>query len=262
VTGPDDYATDHRAVWELIPWLVNGSATAEERRLALAHLAQCEACSDEVARQEALRAAIAGARLVTDARDAEAVSADAHDGATPESRAALLRLFARIDADVAPPTPAAAPMASVAPAPLATPLPSAAPPRSRGASTALVRGLLAAVIIEAIGLAASGIALLRAPVPGVYRTLSEAPAPVAAGAIRVVFAPATSVDALQSLLLSLRLVIVAGPTPAGVYTLAPSFAGGGSAAPAEAAPATTLAQLRARPEVRFAESLAPPAPQP
>lgn len=117
--------------------------------------------------------------------------------------------------------------------------------RSRGA---WVRWLAAAAVIEGIALAGLIGANLGTAAPP-YRTLSaEAPAP-ASPAIRAVFVADLPLRDLQALLDRARLHIVAGPSEAGVYTLA---------SPTGAPDDTALALLRADPRVRFAEPVAGP----
>ena len=216
----DESLSRHRRAWELIPWLVNGRATAEERRVVEEHLADCQDCREEFEFQSRL---------------GRAMSAETDAVLPADHVPALDRLWQRIDA-------------SAVSAPL---------PRRSGA---LARTLLAAVLIEAIGIAALSAALFtrdtgRDPA-NPYRTLS-APAEAAPRAsIRAVLAPELSLGELQALLGRSRLQIVGGPSEAGVYTLAPL------SARAEDDPQAALAVLRSHPGVRFAEPVdsAPRAP--
>lgn len=206
----DDFSR-HRQAWELIPWLVNGRATAEERRLVEEHLADCADCRAELELQR---------------RIGQAMRAEAAPEPPADHAPALRRLWQRIDAEA---------VAGAAP-----------PPRRAGA---LARALLAAVVIEAVGIAALSAALLdRDAAPrGPYVTLS-APADGAAHAtIRAVLAPELSLDRLRILLGASHLQIVGGPSEAGVYSLAPRSLREDIGTPA------ALAQLRADPGVRFAE---------
>jgi len=84
-----------------------------------------------------------------------------------------------------------------------------------------------------------------------YYTVSS-PAPRAANeAIRAVFAPTLTLAELQDILGQAHLRIVAGPTEAGVYSLAQTSGKGSVSA--------SLALLRSHPTVRFAESIEPEA---
>ena len=112
------------------------------------------------------------------------------------------------------------------------------------------RWLVAAVIIEAIGLVTltmSAERQARAPAPALYQTLSSPAAIARDGAIRAVFATDLRLHDLQDLLSHSQLQIVGGPTEAGVYTLSMT----GSHRSVE----STLADLRARASVRFAEPI-------
>jgi len=209
----DENFSRHRHAWELIPWVVNGRASAVERRAVEEHVADCAGCREELALQARLYGALRG-------------EAPAAAPADPEP--ALRRLWQRIDA--------AAPVA----------------PRRRATSLPLARGLLAAVLIEAVGIAALSAALWsneaargRAPL---YQTLSAPAEGAPRASIRAVLAPTLSLGELEALLGRTHLQIVGGPGDGGVYSLAPLSPRAGSAVQAEA-----LAQLRSHPGVRFAE---------
>lgn len=220
----DDLFSIHRRAWDLIPWVVNGRASSEERRVVEQHLADCGDCREEHEFQLRLHTAMSRApRPDANADSAAAVS--------------LQRLWRRIDGE------------------------DAVPVMRRRASSSFARGLLAAVLIEAVGIAALSAALWTrdSPRPGapLYQTLS-APAEGAAHAtIRAVLAPTLTLGELQALLKQTQLQIVAGPSDAGVYSLAPL------SAHLAAATQPALAQLRMQPGVRFAEPVdtaARPAP--
>lgn len=198
----------HREAWELIPWLVNGRAEAADQQRAERHLASCAACRDELAFQRHLHAALAQDPAVVD---------DPHPG--------LQDLLARIDADE-----------------------RAAPTHRHWPARSLLRGLLAAVLIEALGIVALSTAVWsQNAAQARYRTLTTPAAAMSAATIRVVLTPALRLSELQALLAQTQLQIVGGPSAAGVYSLAPLA--GAVVPPAAAA----LAQLRAHPGVRFAE---------
>jgi len=214
----------HRRAWDLIPWVVNGRASAEERRVVEQHLADCGDCREEHEFQQRLHTAMSRAPQADAAADSAAA-------------ASLQRLWQRIDGEESPPVV------------------------RRRAGGSFARGLLAAVLIEAVGIAALSAALWTRdsprPVTPLYQTLS-APAEGAAHAtIRAVLAPTLTLGELQALLEQAQLQIVAGPSDAGVYSLAPLSAHvATSTEPA-------LTQLRAHPGVRFAEPVdaaARPAP--
>lgn len=207
----DENVSRHRLAWELIPWVVNGRASAGQRRAVEEHLADCADCRDELELQTRLY---------------NAMRSEAETAAPDDHAPSLRRLWQRIDG--------VAPTQS---------------PR-RAAAVSLSRGLLAAVLIEAIGIAALSTALLsrdavreRAPL---YQTLSAPADGAPHAAIRAVLAPTLSVGELEALLARTHLQIVGGPGDAGVYSLAPQ-------SPRAAVGADALAQLRSHPGVRFAE---------
>ncbi|MEO1679702.1 MAG: zf-HC2 domain-containing protein [Pseudomonadota bacterium] len=49
---------DHQAVWEMIPWYLNGTLEDADQRRVAAHLNRCAACRAEVAEQRRLQAVI------------------------------------------------------------------------------------------------------------------------------------------------------------------------------------------------------------
>ena len=222
-----DTSSVHRRAWDLIPWVVNDSAPEAERQAVQAHLESCADCRQELEFQRQLQAAM-GQHSVAE------VDIDARDS--------WLRLRSRLDS-------AAGPAAAV-----------------RGARRHPRRGgrggmswLIAAMVVQAIGLGALGAAWWSRPstpvaVPAgyaaVYRTLSAPEAVVPAATIRVVFAPELTMAQLQAVLASARLQVRAGPNEVGVWTLGP--AGDSNRAATEAA----LRELRASSQVRFAEALA------
>lgn|SRR5579885_694968 len=213
----DDPQALHRQAWDLIPWVVNGSASPEECRLLEAHLTGCRDCREEYEFQRRLWFALSRER----------------EEGTPDPRQALERLWARIDR--MPQNVGA--------------IPARGPRRS---SAAYARGLLLAVIAETAVIAGLSVALwLRPapPAPAAYRTLTQAPAPAKAAIVRAVFEPQLRLEALQGLLTRTGLEIVSGPSAAGVYALAPLP----GAAPTDAEAAA--ARLRADPAVRFAEPI-------
>jgi predicted anti-sigma-YlaC factor YlaD len=200
----------HGETWDLIPWLVNGRAHGPERQRAEAHLRECEACRTELDTQQRLQAAMA-----------QEASLDLLPAAS------LQRLHAKLDAQAA----------------------TGARPQRAARSRSKLRWLVAAVVVESIGLMFMSAALWRQDVPSApYRTVTSAMVGSSAS-IRAVFAPQLPVHELQTLLETSHLKIVAGPSEAGVYSLAlPSAAG-------PRAIESALATLRAHPGVRFAEPI-------
>jgi len=194
--------------WESMPWVLQGSATPEQGEWLQAHLAQCAACRAEYAQQSRLRQALL---LPPD------VSVDANVG--------LGRLLARLD--------------------MPEPQPEPAPLRFGGRPGSwLNRALVAVVLLQALGIGGLGLKLWSADSSPLYRTFSQASAPTAAGAIRVVPDAAMSVADWNALLHALKLKVVDGPNDVGAYTVAP-------ASPASAP--GTLQRLRATRGIRLAE---------
>ena len=221
-----DTSSVHRQAWDLIPWIVNGSAPESEWQAVQAHLESCADCREELEFQRQLHAAMA-------------------QQVTPEIdvRDSWQRLRSRLDMASEPgPAPA-----------------RSARRRSRGIGKAAMPWLIAAMVVQAIGLAALGVAWWSRPVapvalqPGsgaVYRTLSAPDAAPQAATIRVVFAPEITMAQVQAMLAAARLQVRAGPSDVGVWTLGP--ARDSNRAETEAA----LRELRASSQVRFAEALA------
>jgi hypothetical protein len=175
----------------LLPWFINGTLAASDVERVARHLERCAVCRDDVSYERGVRAAM-------------------KDGAANVEyapQAGLERTLSRID-ELTREAPAA----------------SSAPVARTTRRITPTQWLAAAVVVQAIGLGVLGTSLVGRSAPGqppaAYQTLSS-PAPVASGAhIRAVFAPATPVDELRSLLGATRLAIVAGPSEAGVFTLA------------------------------------------
>lgn len=208
-------ALSHRRIWELIPWVVNGSAGAAERQAVEEHLRDCADCRDEYAFQSRLHAGIA----------AETTGAGADD-----AQAGLRRLLARIDADAAATTPGAEPR------------------RFRPGG----RALIAAVVVQAIGLALFAALLLqRERSEARYETLTRAPARAIPAAIRLVPAPALTLAELQAMLAAEKLHVVESNAGGSIYGLA--F----DAVVPPGAVAAAVERLRAHRGVLLAEPIAP-----
>lgn len=206
---------NHQQVWELLAWYVNGTATPEQRRIVDSHLPDCANCRAEHALQRQL-----AAHLHDDRDDQDNALA------VPDPAPGLARLLADIDR----------------PQPRLDQAPSR---QSTGANRRwklAVAALGALAVLETATLATLGIG--RAD----YQTLSSATPERADGrvpTIRLVPASSMSVGELQGVLRRHGLQVVAGPTEAGVYSLAPLQASSDHAA--------ALAGLRATPGVLFAE---------
>jgi hypothetical protein len=217
----------HDDVWHVLPFFVNETLRAQERAAVEAHLAVCAECRAELASQTQVRDTI----VREDVRQESA-------------QASFHQLWDRIVEDEA-----------VAEAHAARALATngrAAP--SRPVAGGAMKWLVAAVIVEGIGLAALGAMTWSnsqsLSAPAAYRTLSTPQTTLSTGQIRAVFSPDLRLGDLQSLLSTSRLSIVGGPTEAGVYTLALDATNGSVD--------NALARLRGSASVRFAEPIAPP----
>ena len=218
---PVDDASVHRRAWEAIPWVVNGSATAEQRHLLDAHLGRCADCRSELAHQRELQSAIASAPPAAAASDADT---------------GLQRLFARIDraSEGDLPAPAVTSRGKV----------------PRTSASGLTAWLAAAVVVEALALALLGVGLMVRPEPAPgYATLSD-DATNRGATIRIVPAPSLRIDDLQRLLQLLNLQVVAGPNSVGAYDLAPQGE--------QPARELQISTLRADPGLRLVEPIDAP----
>lgn len=204
----NDIDQDCARAWDAMPWVLQDTAPPEQGTWLTDHLARCEACRDEFAQQSRLRLALA---LPT--------------GIQLDPEAGLKRLMGRIDAEG----------------------PSEAAPHAR-AGHWLTRALVAAVLVQAVGMGILGAKLWSSDSGHPpYRTLSN-PAPQALpGAIRVVPATGMKLADWNSLLHSLQLEVVNGPNDVGAYTVVPTRT---------STTQDTLRQLRATPGIRLAEPVA------
>jgi len=226
---------NHDDAWHLLPWFVNGSLRREVRHDVDTHLASCADCRSEVALQMKVRDSLSR-----------------EDMRRESTQSSFDQLWARIEAH-GETEPVADDEVTADEAVGSADLDIVPAAKARGTRSAgMPRWLVAAVIVQAIGLVTLGwLTLNDSPrVAADYRTLSS-PAPVAGGGqIRAVFSPDLQLRDLQALLASSELTIVAGPTEAGVYTLA--FTKDKSDIDA------ALAGLRGNPAVRFAEPIGYP----
>ena len=215
----------HPEISELIPWYVNGTIGDLDRQRVDEHLAECGCCRNELASEQ---------------RIAETMSADPSLEYMPA--ASFKRLTARLDR--LPPATA----------------PGSAPPGGSPSLDGVSPDLPSTRSPHAWRLAASlaALALAFGAVPA-YRWMRSNPAGASADyhtvtastprprdeVIRAVFSPTITLVELQAILEEAQLRIVAGPTEAGVYSLAAK-----SSRPV----ASSLALLRRHSAVRFAES--------
>jgi hypothetical protein len=217
----------------LLPWFLTGRLSRADARFVQAHLDSCGSCRDELEQQRRLR---------------DAMQADVTVAYAPQS--GLQRLLSRIDE-----------MERELPAPVVTTMNRAADAATRGPARTQ-RWLTAAVVVQAIGLGLLGSALwwptARDAAAPVFHTLTSAPDDAFTGArIRLVPAPRMTMAGFKTLLESVPASVIAGPTEAGVYTLAMS-ANLGDPAALRAAITQGIERLRAHPEVLLAEPVDDP----
>lgn len=211
MTFPMNTSQDCLRAWEAMPWVLQDSATQEQSEWLKNHLAHCESCRAEFAQQTRLRRAMS---LPSD------IPVDANAG--------LNRLLSRLDAPM--------PQES---------LPFRSRPRS---GNWLARAMVAAVLIQAIGIGVLGAKLLSTGNSPAYHTLSQEPSPVASGAIRVVPDANMTLTDWNALLHSLQLQVVGGPNDVGAYTVVP--------ARSNSATQHTLQKLRGTRGIQLAEPVA------
>ena len=208
ITIPNSKGADCMRAWESMPAVLQERASPHQGEWLKSHVAVCSSCREAFEQQGRLCLALS---LPTD------LPLDAQRG--------LRRLVERIDAAAREAVP--------------TPLPSRA--------GWLQHGLLAAVIIQAVGLSVVAAKLWILEQAPAYRTLSEEPVTAPAGTIRVVPDAAMALTDWNALLHVLRLRVVGGPDAAGAYIVAPMNSA--------ASTAHLLQQLRATHGVRLAEAI-------
>jgi hypothetical protein len=210
----------HLQAWELIPWIVNRSASPAEYRVAQEHLRLCADCRAELAFQRRVQGALSAPQV--DLGDVE-------NG--------WQRLCARLDNDETLPPGRREPD----------------PERAGTSMRATTRWLVAAVVIEAVALGtlstAHRVEGIRSEPPSAYHTLSAPDHVSTAATIRVVLAPGMTLEQLRVLLNAAHLQVVAGPGDAGIWSLAPVTD------TTAAATEETLRELRSNPHVRLAEPI-------
>jgi anti-sigma-K factor RskA len=212
-------AAAHSALTALIPWYVNGTLGEEDRRRLESHLAECVQCRQDLDLERQVHGNIA-----------QQAAVEYLPGPS------LKKLLSRIEGIEAAPAGASLPRARR----------SGSRPRSWSWSW---QGLTAAsVAVTAIAvsvLAVDHFMQHRNSLAPDYRTVTiNTPRPHDE-VIRAVFAADITLVDLQALLDEAQLRIVAGPTEAGVYSLA---------ATGKRPVSVSLALLRGHSSVRFAES--------
>lgn len=218
MSTPQRNEAEHREIWLQIPWYVNDRIDTRQRRRVEAHLRDCDACPAEVRQQRQVH---------------EAMTADSSIEQLPSE--SLNRLRQRLDA-------------AAAPAPLAHPAETARGKWRLNSRPALLAASVAAIAVTVSVAVVASRHEVAAELPDPYFTVSSPVQRPTQEVIRAVFAPTTTLVQLQKILDESGLKIVAGPSEAGVYSLA-------TTRPQPAA--TILSQLRKHAEVSFAESTLP-----
>ena len=191
--------------WDAMPDALQGNLSPRQREWLDGHLACCDACRDQFAQQQRLERAMS-----------------LPPGLQVDMEGGLQRLLARID------TPAV--------------------PEARDSlrhAGWVGRALVAAVLVQAIGLGAMGAKLWSIEPAAAYRTLGDEAPPTPAGSIRLVPEPAMALSEWDALLRENRLRVIAGPNAVGAYTVVASSGTAGRVA--------LLQRLRAHRGVRLAE---------
>jgi hypothetical protein len=217
----------HAEAWALLPWLANGRIAADDREWVEAHVQGCAECRAELASQ----------RLVASQVNRDE-SASPQPVASDEQRS-FNKLWARIEAAESASTPATGTTG------VAVPMPR---------SSRTVRWLAAAVVVQAIGLGVLGLALRGNADDGSdpFKTVTTEDTRLNAPAVRIVFAPETSIGTINTLLTHQGLTIVEGPGRVGNFTaeLSPDAVASGASAD------TVAAVMLKDPNVTFAEPIA------
>lgn len=207
---PSTSGKDCVLAWEVMPHGFQGNLTRQQAGWLDDHMAGCDACREQYAYEQRLQRAMS--------RPA---------GVPMDEEAGLQRLLARIDGPGVPKD-----WTSWRPAGWAE------------------RALVAAVLLQAIGLGVMGSMLWSMDPSPAYRTFSREDAPMPPGSIRLVPDPRIEVADWNELLQVHGLRVVAGPNEAGAYTVAPL---------SDAARRDALVRrLRATDGIRLAEPVASP----
>jgi anti-sigma factor RsiW len=209
MTFPMDSGRDCARAWEAMPWVLQNSAPQEQSDWLENHMAHCDACRAEYAQQKRLRLAVS---LPSD------IPVDANVG--------LRRLLGRLDMPDIQETPMRA--------------------RSGGWVT---RALVAAVLIQAVGISVLGVNAWSTSANTPYRTLSQETSLAIPGAIHVVPDAAMKLADWDALLRTLQLQVVGGPNDVGAYTVVPTSH--------TSTAQQTLQQLRGTKGIRLAEPVNP-----
>lgn len=210
----------HAEAWAMLPWLANGRLHASDREWVEAHLVQCAECRGELEAQRKI---------------ATQIQRDASPDTGSDEQRSFNKLWARIEA-----SEAAAPAAGAV----------ASGPVSRTSRT--VRWLVAAVVVQGVGLALFGFNAMQND-SSRFVTVADAPTErLNAPAVRLVFAANASMADINTLLTHQGLSIVSGPGTSGNFTAELSVDAVASGASAD----SVAAVISKDPNVTFAQPVA------
>lgn len=181
---------EHREVWDLLPWLANQRLTETQTARVERHLQQCELCRTEHGVQQQLRDAIRAQEAVVLA---------------PQT--SFNKLMQRIDNEESP---------------VESETETAVPVQVRVSRTPKWFAIAASIQVAMIAALLGSMWWQKHEVQTAprYATLTS-PSPIAKGPVlRVVFDEQTKLVDIHDLLKSIDARVVAGPTDAGVFTLA------------------------------------------
>ena len=216
----------HAEAWAMLPWLANGRLHASDREWVEAHVAQCADCRGELDAQRKIMTQI----------HRDNIPRDVSPNTGSEEQRSFNKLWARIEA-----SEAAAPAAGAA----------TSGPVSRSSRT--VRWLVAAVVVQGIGLALFGFNALQNQDSSRFVTVADAPTErLNAPAVRLVFAANASMADINTLLTHQGLSIVSGPGTSGNFTAELSVDAVASGASAD----SVAAVISKDPNVTFAQPVA------
>lgn len=212
MNSPTPAGRDCARAWEAMPWVLQHSASAAQAEWLEGHLAGCASCRNEYEQQRLLQKAM---QLPSD------VPVDVNAG--------LKHLLDRLDVHDA--EAAAAPVSR--------------PSRLRG-NQWILRGLVAAVFVQAVGIGILGLKLRQQDASPAYHTYSQTTGvTVPPGAMHVVPDTGMKVADWNAVVNSLHLQVIGGPNVVGAYTV---LAAGGASARED-----VLRRLRATHGIRMAE---------
>jgi hypothetical protein len=193
----------HRQAWDLVPWVVAGVAGEAQRRFVHEHARECAECRAEIEFHRAVRDGMAGsapsqstaAERATESATESATGSttgsttgSATGSAAENSAWAQMQMRLEAEAALAPPT-------GDVPPPGLAPAPGRILPGT-------LRWLVAAVVVQAVGLAAlAGVLAFRAGAEPSFEALGDGPgaAAVQHGAgVRLVLAPELTLGEIRT----------------------------------------------------------------